>query len=360
MAPLLPRFGVAVVLALLAGTVRAQQGTKSMPEEDAAPRVIVRSTPKPEPAAAPRPAEPVAPAPDRGRMPDLNGLITDLIREMPSGGGYATNAGSFAALRQGIRTDPQGRINIDPSVVHPSFCSGATYLVLMGVVHELQSNGVMQLPADVMAALEVRSQPDGVGVWGRWNANGPGTARLFHELGLGRNFTDFAEARPGDFIKMFWNEHIGSLERGHSAVFIGTGKDERGQDTVTFWSSNIPGGFGMKTIPKTNIKRALFSRLENPRGLVNAARLPTKDDYLAAMLKRTSPPDEMLRMVGVENREGAGRLPPPRQEVARTPAPATPAGAATPAASAKNRTATPTQTPAATPKKSLLQKLIGK
>jgi hypothetical protein len=30
------------------------------------------------------------------------------------------------------------------------------------------------------------SQRDGAGIWGRWNANGPGTARLFYELGLGQ------------------------------------------------------------------------------------------------------------------------------------------------------------------------------
>ena len=47
-----------------------------------------------------------------------------------------------------------------------------------------------------LTSLLIAHQRDGQGVWGRWNANGPGTARLFTELRLGRNFTDFAEARP--------------------------------------------------------------------------------------------------------------------------------------------------------------------
>ena len=91
--------------------------------------------------------------------------------------------------------------------------------------------------------LMIRGQRDGEGIWGRWNANGPGTARLFHELDLGQNFDDFAEAQPGDFMKIFWSPEVGRAEHGHSVIFLGMEK-RAGLDYVHFWSSNIPFGYG--------------------------------------------------------------------------------------------------------------------
>lgn len=56
------------------------------------------------------------------------------------------------------------------------------------------------------------------------NANGPGLAVLTKELSVGENFyikpekdylnhEDYVKAwdqvKPGDFLKIFWNEHIG-------------------------------------------------------------------------------------------------------------------------------------------------------
>ena len=91
-------------------------------------------------------------------------------------------------------------------------------------------------------------QRDGEGVWGRWNANGPGTARLFYEMKLGPNFSDFAQARPGDFMKIFWSTAVGRREHGHSVIFLGTEK-VNGVDSVRFWSSNIGVGYSEKTVP---------------------------------------------------------------------------------------------------------------
>ena len=76
----------------------------------------------------------------------------------------------------------------------------------------------------IIATLEhliIRDQRDGEGIWGRWNANGPGTARLFHELGLGSNFDNFDQAKPGDFMKIFWSRQVGKSEHGHSTIFLG-------------------------------------------------------------------------------------------------------------------------------------------
>jgi hypothetical protein len=81
-----------------------------------------------------------------------------------------------------------------------------------------------------MENLLIRGQGDGVGIWGRWNANGPGTARLFEELHLGKNFTSFEEARPGDFMKIFWNDNIGGTESGHSVIYLGRGSPKEKED----------------------------------------------------------------------------------------------------------------------------------
>lgn len=354
----LHRTGFVAIFLAAAVSGHAQQLTPApgraatpKPDASAAPRVIIGATP---PRAEPVPSAPTLPVEtgaEARRMPNLNALIVDIIRDMPQGGGYATNAGSFAALRQSIRPNGGGRLTVVPAQAQPSFCSGATYVVLLRVIEDLLQSGQLRLADDAIMALEVRSQPDGTGIWGRWNANGPGTARLFHELGLGRNFTDYAEARPGDFIKMFWNEHIGARERGHLAVFLGASRDARGEETVTFWSSNIPGGYGAKTIPKANIKRVLFSRLEHPGRLAEVTRLPAKDEYLAAMLKRASPPAEMMRMVGLDD-----RTLPPVVAPAGTPLKA----AATPKNAPAGKAASG-QTPSATPekKKGLFQKLLG-
>jgi hypothetical protein len=138
-------------------------------------------------------------------------------------------------------------------------------------------------------------QRDGDGVWGRWNANGPGTARLFFELGLGRNFTDFAEARPGDFMKIFWTDEVGSTEHGHSVIFLGT-EVVNGVPSVRFWSSNIPAGFGEKTVPRSRIVHAIFSRLESPGNLANVKTAPEVDPYLAGLVtKRSSYPEALAK-----------------------------------------------------------------
>ena len=54
--------------------------------------------------------------------------------------------------------------------------------------------------------MAVKSQADGVGIWGRANANGPGFSKLVHDLQAGINFTEPEKAVPGDFLKLFWNK----------------------------------------------------------------------------------------------------------------------------------------------------------
>ena len=61
-----------------------------------------------------------------------------------------------------------------------------------------------------------------------------------------------------------------------------------GLDYVRFWSSNIPLGYGIKTVPRSKIIHAIFSRLETPANLTRINDVPTTDSYLASLLTRRS------------------------------------------------------------------------
>jgi hypothetical protein len=229
------------------------------------------------------------------RAADWNAAVLAAVREMPVGGGYSATSEASARLRNAadLRGDA---LVVRPSVARPSYCSGATFLVLLKVVAQAQASGALTLdPAALLPAM----QRDGEGVWGRWNANGPGTARLFHELGLGENFTSWDAARPGDFLKIFWRDAVGANERGHSVVYLGTVTRD-GVECVRFWSSNKPGGYGEKIVPKAKIARALFSRLEHPERFALAASLPRTDTYLASLLERDSSFAEACRLSGAQ------------------------------------------------------------
>lgn len=227
---------------------------------------------------------------------EFNAAVLRAIARMPHGGGYATNATAKQNLTSAIRTEEE-RLALQPDVAQPSFCSSATYLVFLSVLGELAQRGQIYMSADDVRALRVAGQHDGEGVWGRWNANGPGTARLFTEAGLGQNFTDWSLARPGDFMKIFWTREIGSRERGHSVVYLGT-ETIKGVEHVRFWSSNQPGGYGEKSVPRSKIAWAIFSRLERPARISRLIGLPKVDTFLASMLKRSATREEVGSLCG--------------------------------------------------------------
>lgn len=234
---------------------------------------------------------------------DVNEIVLEQVRSMPAGGGYATNLAAHQGLAKAVT--PGKTAGIRPRSAMPGYCSGATYLVFLKTLSALQTSGTLTLTPETWDALAPRLRPDGAdtlpdgeSVWGRWNANGPGTARLFYELGLGRNFTEFSEARPGDFLKIFWTDDVGKKERGHSVVFLGLETID-GAEHVRFWSSNQPGGFGEKSVPRTQIARALFSRLEHPGRISFWPSLPARDTYLAGLLKTESSFAEARKMSGV-------------------------------------------------------------
>lgn len=228
---------------------------------------------------------------------DYNALILEQMRKMPSGGKYSVS--HFATIKlQSAAHFESGKFFVIPTAPYPSFCSGATYIVFIKTIEALRERGELQLDFATLNQLMVRDQRDGEGIWGRWNANGPGTGRLFHELGLGRNFTDFAQAQPGDFMKIFWNQNVGQHERGHSVIFLETTNHPDGA-YVRFWSSNIPSGYGEKEVPRSKIAYAIFSRLETPANLTRIHQVPVVDDYLASLLRKKSNFAEATKKCGI-------------------------------------------------------------
>ena len=217
---------------------------------------------------------------------DYNNLILEQIKQMPQGGRYSVSR--FAKIRlQSSAHFESGKFFILPSAASPSFCSGATYLVFIRAIETLRARGDLRLDYATLERLIIRDQRDGEGVWGRWNANGPGTARLFHELQLGQNFDNFDTAKPGDFMKIFWSRQVGRNEHGHSTVFLGLENRPDGQ-YVRYWSSNIPSGYGEKSVPRSKIAYAIFSRLQTPDNLTRINNAPFVDTYLASLLRTRS------------------------------------------------------------------------
>jgi hypothetical protein len=228
---------------------------------------------------------------------NLNGLVLEQIKHMPHGGRYSVS--HYAKIRlQSAAHFESGKIFVLPSAASPSFCSGATYLVFVRTLEALRACGQLQLDFATLEQLIIRDQRDGEGIWGRWNANGPGTARLFHELGLGRNFSSFEQAQPGDFMKIFWSKQVGRRESGHSVIFLGT-ENRNSVEYVRYWSSNVPAGYGEKEVPRSKIAYVIFSRLEQPANLARINSRPGTDSYLASLLRKKSSFAEATRNCGM-------------------------------------------------------------
>ncbi len=228
---------------------------------------------------------------------NLNPLVLEQVGKMPSGGKYSVSHYAKIKLQSAAHFE-SGKIFKLPKAPFPSFCSGATYCVFIRTLEAMRAQGQLQLDFATLDQLVIRNQRDGEGIWGRWNSNGPGTARLFHELGLGRNFTDFAQAQPGDFMKIFWNKNVGRRESGHSVIFLGT-ENRAGVEYVRYWSSNVPSGYGERAVPRSKIVYAIFSRLETPANLVRVHGVPSVDSYLASLLRKKSNFSEATRKCGI-------------------------------------------------------------
>lgn len=228
---------------------------------------------------------------------DYNQYVLEAVKAMPDGGRYSKLDDATQALGRSI-FEEGGLIRQNPLVASPVYCSGASWQAFLHVIGRLQSEGALRLSPEAVQGLLVNMQPDGTDSWGRWNSNGPGTSRLFYELGLGLNTMNFAEAKPGDFLKVFFNEHIGRYERGHSVVYLGMVK-RNGAEYIKYWSSDSPAGRGVYEMARSRVVRAIFSRLQNPEALNNIPRMPKTDAYLASMLTQPSTEAEMKEKIGL-------------------------------------------------------------
>ncbi len=257
---------------------------------------------------------------------DYNLLILESIESrMPKGGSYAkyekTKVGkefddlhqTVADLNSAIEVEKK-RLKVVPSRAGAlSFCSSATYLLFVDVLAKLPANE-LKLDLEVVKEIAkvgdkaevIQGKLDGIGIFGHWNADGPGTAVLFKTLGLGTNFSNYSEARPGDFLKIFWNENIGKGESGHLVVFLGTSPDGA---LIEVWSSNSRNadgscGYGKMWVEKSRIKRALFSRLEKPENLKrwkDFTEAQKRSEYLIRIRSTGSTEAEMKQVTGARN-----------------------------------------------------------
>mgnify|MGYP003293643942 CR=1 FL=1 len=215
-------------------------------------------------------------------------------------GGYSTDDGAKQALVDSFTWNERlKRPVFTPMVARPSFCSSAVWVAtLSALVHWEKQNRYRAISPAAWQALMPRLVKDGEGPWGY--ANGPGFALLAHRLGAGVNFTDWKLARPSDVLKIWWNEHIGAQERGHLVILV---KDEG--DTACVWSSHKardgqPAGYGLRRIPKSAMKRVLFTRITRPAAFTRAHKLPD-EPWLTGLMQANTTWAECVRRCGIHD-----------------------------------------------------------
>jgi len=179
----------------------------------------------------------------------FNSRVIKAIGEMPSGGGCPLGKDASRALYQAVSADPDGRLNIAAAKATPSFCSGAVYLVLLRALKpEIDAIPEEKTRLDLIRAIGVHGQADGIQMWGRWNSNGACMAVTMAETGLGWSSWDLKKAIPGDFLKLWWTDPIGRDGFGHSVVFLGYTNTESGEEGIEIWSSNKPGAMARTSL----------------------------------------------------------------------------------------------------------------
>jgi len=234
---------------------------------------------------------------------DYNKMILEIIASLPTGGGY-DGRGSRVVLPVVSVHQLGARLGMHVRHGHPSHCTSATYALYTHLAARLHNSGQINLSVDQIRALQaVKSKPngkamrDGQGPFWIFNANGAGTAAFLKHTGTGTSFRDdqLLHARPGDFLKIFWNENVGvetyknggvnrsKSEKGHQVVFTGR-KTIAGTDMICFWGSQKQGktkrgkrrevryfaaqsggkvhnGYGEVCRPREDIKHMIFSRI---------------------------------------------------------------------------------------------------
>lgn len=235
---------------------------------------------------------------------NFNRIVLSTIQQnMPGGGGYSATPTDVERLaQQAVEwSESKQTLSIEPRLAVPTFCSAACYMVLLRSLQHWESAVGRRFPAAVWRKLDVTpTQPDGTGIWGRANANGPGFAKMVHDLGVGINFHDVRLAQPGDFLKLFWSESIGASERGHLVIYLGL-EMKNGTVYLKYWSANKPGGYGVKSAPLRRMHNLIFTRITTPQNFMNAGKLPPLDNWLSDMQRRSYTFAEVRRKCGIGN-----------------------------------------------------------
>lgn len=221
---------------------------------------------------------------------DYNAMVLDIIKTLPAGGGYSIGS-DFVPPAIQTHNIGGGRTELRVYDGQPSHCTSATYALFAHLVAVLHNGGAITLNEEQLKTLEVRNRTpdgsemvDGQGPFWIFNSNGAGVAALFKHTGIGVSFRDdkLGVARPGDFLKLFWNDNVGASEKGHQVVYLGQ-REVAGRDMVCFWGSQrqnvkkrarkealyfpsvdggkVVNGYGEACRPRTDIKAMIFSRI---------------------------------------------------------------------------------------------------
>ncbi|MBR2256177.1 MAG: penicillin binding protein PBP4B [Blautia sp.] len=273
----------------------------------------------------------------------FNDVLLRVIEQTEDGGGYYTGREEKEELSQNAWegmdaavTITEDGISIDMEAAKPSFCSSACYMALLKALSLWDTDG--QIPVEAWKNLkpytvedrEYPIQDDGVGCWGRANANGPGMAVLAAQLGVGENTyiapketyaseeeyeAAWAGLQAGDFLKLFWNDKIGGdaekgeWEKGHMVVFLKRvdAENENGEkdDIIYYWSSNGNGympdkGYGIGKTRLSKVCRAVATRITYAGAFANAKDMMPDDvdPWLYAIMdSRLSNEEELLTAI---------------------------------------------------------------
>ena len=273
---------------------------------------------------------------------DYNAMILDIIKGLPSGGGYSRGS-SFQLPTITAHNIGADRWEMRVYDGFPSHCTSATYAVFARLISVLQDNGRIALDGEQIATLSAKSRmPDGAtlvdgqGPFQIFNANGAGVAALLKHTGTGMNFRDdkLLYARAGDFLKLFWNDNVGASEQGHQVIYLGH-KTVGSREMVCFWGSQrqnrkkrsggtealyfpaaeddkVVDGYGEACRPRADIKAMIFSRvtcmehlaagLDDMREKALASRgvpFPFVDEYLYKLRNTSSNQATLDRMYDI-------------------------------------------------------------
>lgn len=240
--------------------------------------------------------------------------LLDVTKNVEENGGYYTGKKEKPALIQnaweGMNrafTIENGKAEIDMSKARPSFYSSACYMALLKALSNWDDNGDisekswLNLRPYTLDGMDYPYQNDGVGCWGRANANGPGMAALVSQLNAGYNiylkprtsyssyeeyYNAWKNVKAGNILKIFRNEYIGcddqNSEAGHLVVFLGMedDKDEKGNPdpVIYYWSSNGSGyapdkGYSIGSSHLSKIYRAVSTCITKPYEFNNAEKI---------------------------------------------------------------------------------------